>query len=911
MTNTARPVRAVFFFVHSDFLCYNRFMKKLIAFFLVIITSGFLFAEQPFFLKNWIVPEDFEWGTGKLLLKIPGKTYYQIMDYEVRNPSLTFVQKKKSNVDFPPYFVENNLITWDMTHAQIISAFKDNELFFTDSYVYPIEKDDNLSDGIELLDVVKIICRQDKNFEIRLMFEHSKNQMERDASKIDYCTIYYYKDGLDSNISKKEIFETKYKDEWEKNSLEEKAIIALSFYLNRNNDFLPSKYDLSVTMDNKKADPAAKLQDAYSISNREELIQYVKTSSPAYNEKNYSIFYENLVSNPDKTVLEISEEKNYSVFGVSSLFFVDSMKNHIGKNGITIFSKIRNLFVLRLGAGAGYITREESVEYARPIVEEILKQYVSYEDFSAHFAASESYLGISSSKFIKWPLTVMKYYNDVEEYISIDELNFTGSDADTPLSFDDAYYKPVDEALWWTSVQKESEQFNGQELSAIKEGMAKYGSVSCLDKLLKKIDPKRYDQDSGEATEDFFKKNYKKIWNKLSENEQYAIAFSSNLFELNLQYHHDFDGKVTFSKNSADPKKLLSNDWDIESHDDLVQTFYNLEESGHSGSYQGFCDILDRHPGQNLFEIAEQEHLTIMETCRLCFVNDTKDITGAHGIEAWDEGREITILRWGIACGYISSEEAMTLIEPVIKRIRQNYVSFEDYMSHYIIGRQFFGLYEGNYEKRGTSAKNATIRAAAYIPFNELDFTAENADKNKAMTYDNCMYIPSADFLKWEKVMNVYRQDDSEELLAKLDQLEKEMPEFKNIIFAWHLSLLYDYSTYKSMVEYAESNMNYMNGLAGNNQDYSDVIYSYILALNNTFQPDKAIEFIATLPEDFQFTIHLYYQYGYANYLMLNKCSTQLEYEAYRQRAIEVFNLLKKYNYELPVMMQSWLEIVF
>ena len=68
----------------------------------------------------------------------------------------------------------------------------------------------------------------------------------------------------------------------------------------------------------------------------------------------------------------------------------------------------------------------------------------------------------------------------------------------------------------------------------------------------------------------------------------------------------------------------------------------------------------------------------------ILFVNDTRELTGPHGIEAWDEGREITILRWGIASGYITSEEAMELIEPVLKRIRQNYISFEDYICHYI-----------------------------------------------------------------------------------------------------------------------------------------------------------------------------------------------------------------------------------
>ena len=891
------------------------YMKKFLSYLIIFLTGSLLFAKQPFFLENWIVPEDFEWGTGNKLPEIPGAFIYQFMFPEAENPSISFLEKEKSNVDFPPYFIENNLISWDKNYAEILSAFDENQLFFTYTYTSPALKNDNPSDAIEFNDVIRIICRQDNYFEIELQFPHARNPEERNKKKPGFCSIYCHKNGLDKskhNLLPKEIFEKEYKAEWEAYSPDERKILALSYFLLRDNDYLPANYNCTLSIHNTHRDPADKLKKTFSINNRKELLDSINNQDNLAGVKSYKDFCKLLASNPDKKILELAEENRYTVSAVSKLFFIDTMREFIDENLLDAFLKARALLFLRYGNGAGYISREESVELAKPIVEQILKQYHSYEDFAAHIALGQSYLGLSDSTYAKMPLDIMKSWNEAEQYISIEDLHFDGSQAAKPLAFEDAYYKPQGQALWWTKVQKEYNNHDGQELSAIKEGMAKYGTALCLRNLIKAIKPKKYDSKSGEKAEDFFNNNYKDIWNKLPENEKYAIAFSSNLFELNDEYHLDFEGKVAFSGYPIDCIKLLSGSWDVENHDDLVETFKDLEASGHSGAYQRLCDILDKHPGQDVFEIAEEEGLSIMETCRLCFVNDTRELTGPHGIEAWDEGREITILRWGIASGYITSEEAMELIEPVLKRIRQNYISFEDYICHYIIGRQFFGLYEGNYEMRGVTARDACPTAAAYIPFDDLVFTAENADKTKAMTYSNCTYKPSAAFLKWERVMKLYRKDSSESVIAEVEQLEEELPEFKKLLFSWQLSLLYECGKNQELIKFTEDNMNLLESFPKNEMTYSDSIYMYVSGLNNTYQPLKAIQVFADAAEQegFQLTTYLFYQYGYANYLMMNLCASQYEFESYKQTAIGTFSILEQYNYDMPGLIANWLETV-
>lgn len=887
-------------------------IKKLVFYLIILFTTSLLFAKQPFFLENWIIPEDFEWGTGNKIPEIEGKFFYQIMDSVAENPSVFFLEKKMSNMEIPTYFVENNLIDWDKTYGEILSAFNENQLFFTSTYLSAAIKKDNPSNPIDFNDVLRITCRQDNNFVIEIQFPHARTQEEQNNKKPGFFSIYCYKNGLNKfnrDLPPKEIFEREYRTEWETYTTLERNIIALSYFLLKEDNFLPARYDCTASIYNTYRNPAEQLKKSFDITNKEELLDFI--SEKEYEGvTGYKEMFRDLAANPDKNIIELAEENRYNIKGVSRLFFIDNMKDVVDENILDVYIKVRSLLVLRYGTGAGLITREESVEYAKPIVEKLLKQYVSYEDFAAHLALSQSYFGLTNEVFVKMPVEIMKSYAEFEQYISIEDLHFDGSEAGDSLTFDDCYYKPQGEALWWLKVQKESNKKDGKELSAIKEGMAQYGTALCLRNLLKAIDPKKYDSAKDGTEKEFFDANYKDIWNKLSENEKYAIAFSSNLFELNNQYHLDFDGIVTFSRGSSDCKGLLADSWSINNHDELVDTFNSLEESGHSGAYLRLCNILNKYPEQDVFDIAEQEHLTIQETCRLCFVKDTRALTGSHGIEAWDEGREITILRWGIACGFISSEEAMKLIEPVIKRIRQNYVSFEDYIAHYIIGRQFFGLYEGNYELRAATAKYACVTAAAYIAFDDLIFTAENADTAGVMTYNNCTYLPSDSFRKWERVMAVYRPDTSEETLAAVEQLEKELPEFKNLLFNWHLTLLVEYDKPHEVIKLTEENMDYLNSYPKDGMDYSNMLYMYMACLNNTYQPMKVIQIFGELPENFMLTTYELYQYGYANYLMMDLCSTQSEYEVYKQTAIGAFTILQQYNYEIPGLIQNWMEIV-
>ena len=160
--------------------------------------------------------------------------------------------------------------------------------------------------------------------------------------------------------------------------------------------------------------------------------------------------------------------------------------------------------------------------------------------------------------------------------------------------------------------------------------------------------------------------------------------------------------------------------------------------------------------------------------------------------------------------------------------------------------------------------------------------------------------------------MKLYRQDSSESVIAEVEQLEEELPEFKKLLFSWQLSLLYECGKNQELIKFTEDNMNLLESLPKNEMTYSDSIYMYVSGLNNTYQPLKAIQVFADAAEQegFQLTTYLFYQYGYANYLMMNLCASQYEFESYKQTAIGTFSILEQYNYDMPGLIANWLETV-
>lgn len=411
--------------------------------------------------------------------------------------------------------------------------------------------------------------------------------------------------------------------------------------------------------------------------------------------------------------------------------------------------------------------------------------------------------------------------------------------------------------------------------------------------------------------EDFFEQFYRKTWNNLSETEQFAIACSSNIFQRNRQYHLDFSNRIILNSKTRAGIEVLNENWEIFNYEDLMERFNELKQGEQAELYKDLEKKLEKYPDLSVLEIGLLENLTVTAVSRMYMVQAMKDKLGVHGIEAWIQARSISIIRWGIGAGYISEQEGYALIEPIVKKVKDDYRNFDEFIAHWVAGYCFNAVYDSTCPECTDELLEAIKEARAYIPFEELPFTGVNADTNYCMTVQEAVYNPSELARKMIPVQKVFKryqkEEPSVEVFKELVKAEEDYPEIANLVILPHYVLMISFCNAEQRIEYAESKMEYLKDILSMQDLYDYFIRVYGTDLLRTYQPEKFLSFYKTLPQQYQSNEQVYYNYGYANYLMIFICSTVLEKNVYQSRAKNAFTLLRSRGYDISEM-QAWLK---
>ncbi len=426
--------------------------------------------------------------------------------------------------------------------------------------------------------------------------------------------------------------------------------------------------------------------------------------------------------------------------------------------------------------------------------------------------------------------------------------------------------------------------------------------------------PVRFEKDRGEDPKEFFEYEYRQFWDSLSEVEQFAIACSSNIFERNNQFHLDFSNHIRFNKYTREGVDILNSNWEIFNYDQLMENFNDLSEGEQNLIYIKLKNLLEQYPDLSVIEIGKKEDLTITEVSRMYLVKDMKEILGEHNIEAWIDARRISIIRWGIGAGYISLKEATNLLRPVIRKIKDDYTDFEEFIAHWVAGYCFNEVYNSTCPECTEKLLAAIDSARAYIPFEELPFTGKNADKTHCMRLSECVYTPSEEAAKMIPIQKIYKNYWSEEpsvsILQEFIKEEENYPEISDLLLLPRYVLMWTYSSAKERISYVESKLDYINSLPETSQTYSFVIQVYLNDLNKTYNPQKVIDIYENLNNPLQTNENVYFQYGYSYYLLASSCQSIIERDIYISRAAVVFKRLKSRGYDIGENMNCWLESV-
>ena len=420
----------------------------------------------------------------------------------------------------------------------------------------------------------------------------------------------------------------------------------------------------------------------------------------------------------------------------------------------------------------------------------------------------------------------------------------------------------------------------------------------------------KYNKDKKLSCSQFFEREYRAQWNKLSEIEQFGIACTSNIFERNNQFHLDFSNITGFDEYTPTGIEILDKNWNIHNREELLKNYVELKAGEQSTEYNKLKELLEKYPDSTVIEIAAKEMLSVTEASRMYFVQDMKDKLGVYGIEAWVDARMISILRWGIGAGFIDKDEVLYLIEPVIERIKNDYSGWDDFIAHYVAGYCYNAVYESTCPDCAIKVLAAIESSRAYIPFEELKFTGLNADKEHVLTPQAAVYTPSAVASRMIPIQKLYRKDYSQTVLLDLIKEEEKYPEISDMVFIWRLIMMCSYSSVQERVNYIETKLDYINSFDKESKEYKNVVQIYMLGLIKLYEPAKAIELYESLPDSLKTNIDLFYNYGYSYYLLSNLSSTILERDIYISRAQNVFNRLKTRGYELGTFIECWLKAV-
>lgn len=183
----------------------------------------------------------------------------------------------------------------------------------------------------------------------------------------------------------------------------------------------------------------------------------------------------------------------------------------------------------------------------------------------------------------------------------------------------------------------------------------------------------------------------------LTTRQQWAIACGADLAMLNGQFLND----VTTGFSKTECRQLLSQWWDIDSKEELLEMIEWLFTEGHRIQYdliwQAMNSISMKETKEFLREhVATNEEEAELALHRLRNMRDALERFQEQKLIApdfqpemliWDYARVINLSRGGVDAGYISKEEALEIIDRCIEPIRKMYSSWKQLSVSYQFAR--------------------------------------------------------------------------------------------------------------------------------------------------------------------------------------------------------------------------------
>lgn len=124
--------------------------------------------------------------------------------------------------------------------------------------------------------------------------------------------------------------------------------------------------------------------------------------------------------------------------------------------------------------------------------------------------------------------------------------------------------------------------------------------------------------------------------------------------------------------------------WNISGREDLVSTVLQMTLAGHNASFLEMAEDVKQR--------SEKERKAISEASGAWpyfmweYTEELAEKWGDRGILAWDLFRMSNLVQWGYVAGYVTYEEALTLLKPAATLLCANFTSWDEAYENYLDG---------------------------------------------------------------------------------------------------------------------------------------------------------------------------------------------------------------------------------
>ncbi|MDN9009089.1 DUF1266 domain-containing protein [Brevibacillus laterosporus] len=133
----------------------------------------------------------------------------------------------------------------------------------------------------------------------------------------------------------------------------------------------------------------------------------------------------------------------------------------------------------------------------------------------------------------------------------------------------------------------------------------------------------------------------------------------------------------------------MTRDWGIENKEDLLQSLEWLLKEGHRHSFDEMKFFLSTLSESDQLNYIESISKTSEKYREYQIVKAYMNRIPLAGIAAWDWGRYANLCKKGAFVGYLSYDEALELVKHVARIAQQQYLSWQEFGTSFLIGRQF------------------------------------------------------------------------------------------------------------------------------------------------------------------------------------------------------------------------------